>query len=369
MLKSNIQHLKVELNVHFQILEESMTVRLAAKLSILLFTLLGSTETMANIKFSKDLPSDQKKLIESDLKNLDSLIFSDADKAGEKIFNTEMNSKNLKDWLFQRSRYIVSENFNFESSIKIINKSYQYPNDIMPQFERSTNPPPPRTGGKVTVVMSNVGAAAYIAGKEKKSLFGLDIPGQGVVKITSPRSGVFKVGEGLFLPILRDSYTQKTLSHSLKRLTTFFHEARHSDGNGKSLAFVHAVCPPDHQYAEYNACDRNTNGPYTIGALFLRSAVDSCSKCPEAEKEALRVQYTDSFSRILSEPLKVRDNEAQLSALDTIRETCESLANLKLDLSQFEACKNLDQANSSNNDEIEAPKVGDLDDKPEMGAN
>lgn len=326
---------------------------------------LTSSLSLAHIKFSKKIPNEQKKLMEYDLKNLSDLSFTDADQSGERLFKTPMTKDNLKKWLFDRSQYIVSEDYDMSKNMKPLQQTYKYPNDIMPDFEKSTAAP---VTGNITVVMSNIGAAAYLGGKKAQALIGLDIPGHDVIPVKSPRVGIFKVGAGLFMPLLRNSDNYKTFGHSLKRLTTFFHEARHSDGNAKSLAFVHAVCPVDHMYGGYNACDRNTNGPYSIGATFLKASVENCSKCSESEKEALRVQYTDSFSRILTVARADETSEDAIrAAQDTLRETCENLANLKIDLSQFDACKNIDQANSNSATDLEMPKVGDLDETPERG--
>ena len=223
------------------------------------------------------------------------------------------------------------------------------------------------------VVMSNVGAGIYLDGKIKKSLMSVNIPGVGDLKINSPRTGIFKVGEGMFKPLLNDPNSfddgssislSNSFANSVWRLGIFFHEARHSDGNGISLTFPHAVCPPGTVYAGFNACDRNLNGPYTIGATFLKKSVDNCSKCSSREKEALRNVYADSLSRVLKDALTPA---AAAPNTDTLADSCDSMKKLGVDTSALANCKN---PQSTAQPATPAPirTLGVFDDTPEVGS-
>jgi hypothetical protein len=216
--------------------------------------------------------------------------------------------------------------------------------------------------------MSNLGAGLYVAAKQSRVLFGIDLPGIGQVTVNTPRVGLFQIGEGHFMPLLRrqGGTDYKSFANSLVRLSTFMHESRHSDGNGKSLGFVHAVCKSG-TYAGYNACDYSSNGPYTVGAVFLRSVTNNCQNCSEAEKEALRNVYADSFSRIIPRAAPASDLDSQLA--QTLKDTCDMLRRLNASPADMSVCnKPLPQAAASSQDASPAaPEI--WDDAPEIGAN
>ncbi|MGZ3691459.1 MAG: hypothetical protein ACXVAX_08145 [Pseudobdellovibrio sp.] len=331
----------------------------------LLISLGMALPAFADINFASTVPNDQKKLIEQDLKNLDGLSFKDRDQEAAQFFKTPMTGAALKAWLYERSHYIVSEDFPYDKALKPISANYIYPNLLLPDFEKSTVANDAPKGNMVVKVgMSNIGSGAYIRGKQLKSLMGLDIPGQGVVRITSPRVGIFRVGSGLFMPLSDDSDDYKTIGSSIRRLMIFFHEARHSDGNGKSLTFPHAVCPQGHNLAGRFACDRNLNGPYTLGGYFLKAATEGCSRCREGEREALRSVYADSFDRVLTD-FKNPFAPPDPTPTDSAQQSCDKLAQLKVDTSQFDACKGGAAVPSAQ----PKLKLGVLDDTPEKGAD
>ena len=88
--------------------------------------------------------------------------------------------------------------------------------------------------------------------------------------------------------------------YDIFRAGVLFHEARHSDGHGKTLGFMHAKCPATHDLAGLNACDAATNGPYTIGSEMHKYLMYACgSSCSELTMKALQVLYADQSSRTL----------------------------------------------------------------------
>jgi hypothetical protein len=124
--------------------------------------------------------------------------------------------------------------------------------------------------------------------------------GSKIVPIDSPRVGIIQVGEGLFLERFRIQPKQiEAPANSIARLGSLFHEARHSDGNGASLGFGHAVCPAGHPYGGQNSCDRNRNGPYSVASAILKILLRECRDCSVEEKESLRVRILDYSSRII----------------------------------------------------------------------
>lgn len=329
----------------------------------LLIGLNAFANNTAGIRFSRNVPKQQIDLMNKDLSLLRGLL-TESDPALIKLFNMDISGANYEAWLAQRSRIVVDENLQpNQSNIRILNQRYTYPNPQMPNLEIGKAP---TTGGEVKIMMSNLGGGLYLAGKEMRALLGLDIPGIGVVTINSPRVGIFQIGEGHFMPLLRrqNSADNQSFANSLSRLSTFFHEARHSDGNGKSLIFAHAICPEGTVYAGYNACDLSSNGPYAIGAGFLKSVANNCEAqgCSEAEKEALRNEYTDSYSRIV-----VREADARLTdeLNDTLRRTCELLRSLNTPPSDMTMCNDI--PNPSGEAPTQAKQAPEWDATPEIG--
>jgi hypothetical protein len=217
----------------------------------------------------------------------------------------DASPESLEHWLYDRVHYMLSEDFkpNLWNVSPVLGSSFEYPNpDVLPDFEQ------PQPGlqslaalnDEAKVVMANLGSALYMAGKSSKILLAAKVDGVGKVQVTSPRTGIIMVGEGLFF----DGYFPPGTAadapvKSAFRMATFFHEARHSDGNGKSLGFVHALCPEGHDYAGLNACDRSSNGAYSVGAAIEAHMASNCNDCSEQEREALRVMSLDSTSRII----------------------------------------------------------------------
>ena len=332
--------------------------------------------------FDDTVPKNQSRVLQNDLLILKQLNFSDSDLTGAKLFGREMNGSNMSQWLSERSHYVIPESFSYEKSVKVAQPGYQFPNEILPDLEAATRSMKDSKNKNsktyVMVVMSNVGAGVYIDGKRKKSLMSVNVSGVGDVKVNSPRAGIFKMGEGMFKPLLEDpdSYGDSTsvnsfnsFANSVWRLGIFFHEARHSDGNAKSLTFPHAVCPPGTIYAGFNACDRNLNGPYTVGGTFLKKTVDTCSKCTSKEKEALRNVYADSFSRVLKNALTP---VAKAPNTDNLADSCDSMKKLGVDTSSLPNCNNPATTTPPTKALPAVPPLvlplGVFDDTPEVGA-
>lgn len=283
----------------------------------------------SDIVLSKKIKKDLQTKINRDLNLLDSFKFAkEADPATLKLMGlSSLNAATASDWLNQRVSYIIEENafsiFNLliKKSVYVERKNVQYPDaDIIPYsmsaeiFQDIDNyvidheaTVTDADGGGMTV-MSNVGAALYLGGKQKEVQYGLKVS-RGFLRpstkvdITSPRTGIIQIGEGLFAPGLTiNKENPDALANSIFRLGTFFHEARHSDGHGKSLGFTHATCPKGHDYEGAPACDDNLNGPYTVGEHMMAEMSKACTdtNCSARDKELLKLMVIDSASRILT---------------------------------------------------------------------
>lgn len=88
-------------------------------------------------------------------------------------------------------------------------------------------------------------------------------------------------------------------SRAIYTLATFFHEARHSDGNqsSQSFRFGHALCPPTSPHRGDKYCDPFANGPNAIQYHFIKAALESCRECSTVGKDMLRIALYDTQGR------------------------------------------------------------------------
>lgn len=281
--------------------------------------------------FSFGVSRSQKDILLKDIKVLKALDLKahPDDKTLSYLEIDDLNADVLVDWLSQRVRYIVEDSELSDFKLNTIKKNvaYPYPNSL-PALEVSSK----LHQEKGVTVMSNIGAAFYYLGKVTKELLQLNLRlgffQYKKIDITSPRVGILKIGEGLFLPRLDiNRENPKAISNSLNRLSTLFHEARHSDGHGEGLGFFHSPCPINHSYAGQMACDKNLNGPYAIGAQVLREFAKNCDTCSVSEREQMKLSFLDSQSRIITQTKKLIFSSEQQGLLDAIDEALEDIMN------------------------------------------
>ncbi len=281
-----------------------------------------------DITLSNSIDLDMRTKIDKDLKNLDNMNFyKTVEPRTLKVMGLlSLSSHTLSRWLGQRVNYIISDESNStddliaQKNIFIDQNGADFPNseilpyslDVSSKFHKNVGETNSGKGSQASmVVMSNFGTALYMDGKDSNTIYGMNIVSSKTLEnkkviIKSPRVGIIQIGEGLFSPDLTiNESNNNAISNSIFRLSVFFHEARHSDGNGKSLGFYHAICPKGHDYAEQAACDENLNGPYAVGTLMLKEMVKNCSlHCTEAEKETLKTLIVDSYNRIIEKTHK-----------------------------------------------------------------
>jgi len=285
--------------------------------AILLLTSI-SAFAGSDIVLSKRISKQNAAQITKDLNRLKEIKFSiyPEPRIKEVMGISLLNSDHALDWLHERVNYIIEEDalkstsLLFGRRIFLAQDNVEFPNqNIIPYSMGSTQEfLESENENQGHVVMSNMGGALYLGGKQNNQIIGLKIS-RGFLhfpiraEVTSPRVGIIQIGEGLFSPDLTINLENPdALSNSIFRLGTFFHEARHSDGNGKSLIFAHATCPAGHDYEGAAACDDNLNGPYTVGTLMINEMRKTCTDetCSARENEVLKMIIIDNASRILT---------------------------------------------------------------------
>ncbi len=260
----------------------------------------GPKAPIGNIRVDSNISTPHRNYLAQSLAYLDSLTNWGSQPDLSKITGLDnISAGDLHQWLEDRVQYILAPNFDpsqpgqgFYSGQAF---NYENPN-VFPIIDSGS---PFRSMGpgdsNPTLLMQNLGAMYYFEGKKEGRLIGLNIPGSGPALLTSPRVGVIQLGANLF----PDGPLQPSRYNYVLLLATLFHEAHHSDGNGTSLGFFHAVCPPGHEYAKYLACDRTLNGPYKLGAIFEKTLIGNCAQCSVKETEMLNGLVADNLSRVL----------------------------------------------------------------------
>ncbi len=291
------------------------------KIFLCLFSYYIHSSIYGNFLYSKKIPLYQIKTLEKDLSAFEKFNIyhfgREEDDELLKIFNlTDLNSYNLKKWLHKRVSIILDSDpsYRFYYPFVVESLNQRYPKTPFPakKFtkQRGDHSQHSMSTDKLKI-MNNVGAKLYFYGKKNHSLISINpklvsIANNGrrdrvfskTFFITSPRNGLIQL-EKDFFTYSYNIFKNEGPGAQIFRLSVLFHEARHSDGNGKHLAFFHYYCPKDHLYAGQGACDNNTNGPYSVGAHVIRKLTERCSSCTSREREILKMKYLDNLSRII----------------------------------------------------------------------
>jgi hypothetical protein len=280
----------------------------------------GYEKLGGSISVSSEVPLEQYQQLVLDWAALTQVHFANPDPVMLQMMKIpDGSSASLLGWLQDRIHVVVSEKFSMTNSREIIQTHIPYPNEGSPTYEDEWQPPdaPPGPPGSPKppvhhfyTVMSNIGAAIYDGGVTMQTLFGLQVPGVGLVPVPTPRAGIIQIGAGLFakdLFVLK-GLPENSIVRQIFRISTFFHEARHSDGHGVSRSFFHATCPRG-DFAGQAACDRNLNGPYALEASVERSFYKNCSTCTVQESEVLKAMALDSASRVIKMTIDHNDED------------------------------------------------------------
>jgi hypothetical protein len=305
-------------------------MKLAVLLTLATLTTAHAAEEFGGFNFHSTVAADQIASLKSDIKYLYQNPVTTPD--AEFISTAEVpaaDGVNLHNFLINRVRYIIGQSFEL-SEKNIVVSRYKFPTTPLP-----ATPTDPTNGGgngggnapapknpNVKVVMTNMGGALYIGGKSQSVAYGVKFDGKNVY-IKSPRAGLLQVGEGLFLPRFMLNKDIKAPANAIFRLSTLFHEARHSDGNSAHTGFLHEYCPVGHPYAGFGACEISGNGSYTIGALSNRHLLKNCTACSPAELSSLQANVLDSLNRIIP-----ASNTTRLSDLKMMIDSYTSIIDL-----------------------------------------
>jgi hypothetical protein len=305
----------------------------------------GGRALPGGVRLADDVVPEHAERIEADLQRLEGMSLS----PGDEDFRASVgiagaSGTELLGWLAERVRVIVGGEIP-DDRISL-GREAEFPATPLPKLERSRpewgahracravaeRPElweriwgPKGDGNRPVTVMSNFGAALYYGGKRAGALLEVRPYGMRPLTVDSPRIGLIEIGQGLF-----KHENPASAAASLSRLSVFFHEGRHSDGNGDSLSFFHSVCPRGHALAGALACDRTLNGPYRIGGEIARHIAENCAPetcgLDEAAREELRIEYLDSFSRVIETervPEDCRRDADRASQSSRIREQQE----------------------------------------------
>lgn len=267
----------------------------------------GDLPSTPNIQYAKGFSEAQVDLNANDLKFLKSVWLDPKVSAPlVQMLKTQDSSPfEMVQWVQDRIRYIVPVNFVLSQKTTYAASELITPFAPFGDTEVSDSADP--TGNQPVVVMSNVGAYLYALAKSRGKAAEVDIEGVGLIHVYSPRVGLIQEGEGHFMDRAQ-SGNLKDLINTLTRTKTLLHEARHGDGNsrtgsdgksGASLGFFHVKCPAGHPYQGQDACDANTNGPYSVAAAYEKAFLDTCKTCSPSTQSMIRALYLDSASRVI----------------------------------------------------------------------
>lgn len=263
---------------------------------------LSAIAKNTTLYYSEKVLAEHQQLLNADLVHFRDLVPVDADGELKRILKLDnVSAVDMDQWLSERVHFVVEETYNPNQSLVIERKNAKYPLAAVPVVNLAANEATPQQSPKGRVVMSNIGAGIYQLAKNRQLLLSAVIPGVGSVSVRSPRAGILQIGEGLFQKLV-DSWPQEKIKnemHSIWRVMTLFHEARHSDGNGKSLSFSHVMCPPEHNYFGKYACDSTANGAYRVSSLVIKSLSAACKTCTIQEKGIFGIMTADHLNRIL----------------------------------------------------------------------
>lgn len=269
------------------------------------FLLFCADASASWLHWCDDVPNAQRTRIERDLEEFSLLPAVQEDPILARMLELrEATPEAFLEWIRVRVKYVTGRKFDIDAPgiTMVLREGVNYPQKRELPWGVAAKQPAPTNESleqpKSVTEMSNLGSAVFLDGKLTGNLLGLRLPGiSEPVPVTSPRVGVVQIDRGLF-----QSPDPDRLAARLHRVSTLLHEARHSDGNGKSLGFFHFVCPDGSDYPGEEACDVAENGSYAIEARALKIFASTCGKdCTKKEREILRVEAADMLARVFDE--------------------------------------------------------------------
>lgn len=277
------------------------------KMLMIFLLFIQVAQSADTLVFSEKVKRSHKKAIKNDLKWFKSLKFKNqADPRTLAILELEsLNRQTLEKWLFERVQYIFDRKelteFDLNRRLEVERPLYEYPfGDVFPSEILGNNYIDSRSNG---TVMTNVGTGLYLSGKIEQTLLSLkmkdDQKNERKIIINTPRQGLVRLGKAFWLGASHRE--RENVEYKALRMANLFHEARHSDGHGESLGFLHSICPEGHDFEGERACDSSTNGPYSVDAYLTYEMAFNCNECDIEVREILKIRVLDSLSRVISD--------------------------------------------------------------------
>jgi len=290
------------------------------------FTFAGTGSSYGGFTFSSDIPKDRVILLKEDIDFLYQLpVMSDSYGLQQMTEMKAVSGPDLHHWILNRLRIFIPEEVDPGRLFALTTQSYDYQNvGLLPKvIRKSIN----STTSGAGVLASNVGGLLYIKGKLNRTLGMATVNGK-TFPILSPRVGIIQIANSYFENGGLPESEPKSMINRLLRIGTLFHEARHSDGNGTSLGFLHELCPQGHPLAGVHACDKIENGSYGLEARLHRVISRNCAKCTSEEVEVLRLMSLEYFGRLVLSPpvaIKAEKFRQELNTYKHILQLCKSL--------------------------------------------
>ncbi|MEM4258071.1 MAG: hypothetical protein QXL17_02825 [Candidatus Thermoplasmatota archaeon] len=270
-----------------------------------------------DIQVSSSISDEQLKILKHDINFL--MTYIDPKKQ-VKFLNiiTETNkvtSEVLFKWLHTRIKILIhgSQLEDKKISFVVVNENAVATNPTLPfneQIPSEDQQTKLHSHEKESKLMAfNLGTLVYQTGKLSNIILGIKINNT-VYPANSPRVGVIILNEDFFNnnPFPQDVAWDSRI-RTIYRIALLFHEARHSDGNGETLGFMHAVCP-----TKDLSCDRNINGPNMIAAAITKFLSENCTNCTTNEKDNLEKLIALFLSKIIiSTPLSELEGPEHLN--------------------------------------------------------
>jgi hypothetical protein len=242
------------------------------------------TASLFKIQFSSTLSDSTKSALKKDFEFLSKLELDESKSTDlKKVMKlNKADAQSLMNWLDLRVKLIVPPTFDDTTAATYSSMELDW------------------IGSESAMTIAdNLGAFLYKDGKRRGKNVSLDVPGLGSISVRSPRAGIIREGKGLMVD-WPDTGDITDAANTVLRLATLFHEGRHSDGHDASLCFSHVKCPKGHVLEDSYACDNNKNGPYTIGAQFVKAYMDSCTDCSTKFKNEFKLEIADNLGRVIS---------------------------------------------------------------------
>lgn len=251
-------------------------------------------EKFAGIYLDSSIPTSQIRIIKDDLAYLYNNPIKDVDSEFQTMTELPMvDGPHLFNWIYNRVKFVIGEDYSLRGKNAVTKKGHTFPsNPLPPSLLNRTN------RYERISIMSNAGAELYLTGKLENVLKGIKLDNKSVFA-PSPRVGIIQVGEGHFLERLLINKELQSEANKIKRLSTFFHEARHGDGHSEHVGFIHSKCPPGHPLSGFDACEAYSNGAYSIDAVATKTLLLNCRTCSIEDKTKLSATIADAYSRVV----------------------------------------------------------------------